>query len=233
MRKKKKYFLIPIIVVLSLVVIYFGSEALAIYRLGLKRVCIAKMSLPQRTEIVEEYLDYIYVPKAYISEETYLTKEGVIGKYVKLDAYIPKGSLFYKDALEDKEHMKDGLHLELENEEVTYDLFVKDIKVNPAHLLKGMSVDLYLTVNRKEVVSDLILSGARIIGLYDVNNREIKNNNDSQTLGTISIAIKKEMVPYLNKAIAIGEVILLVGSNLYDKPNIYLNTTSSIFDLLS
>lgn len=233
MRKKKKYLLIPLIIILSLGIIYFGSEALAIYRLGLRKVCIAKLSIPQRTKIIEDYLDYIYVPKAYLNEETYVSEYDVVGKYVKLDAYIPKGSLFYKDILEIKDDMKDYLHLELQNDEVTYDLFTKDVKVNPAHLLKGMNVDLYLTINRKDVDSDLLISGARIIGLYDVNNKEIKNNNDSQTLGTISIAIKKDMVPYLNKAIVIGEVSLLVGNNLYDDEQMFLNKESKIFEFLS
>lgn len=233
MKKRKKYFLIPIVILLILAIIYFGSELLAIYRLGLTKVVVAKMSLPQRTLIEEDLLDYIYVPKAYLNNNTYTSKEEVLNKYVKQNSYIPAGSLFYKDILENKSDMKDGPHLDLKKDEVTYDLFTKDIKVNPAHLLTGMNVDLYLTVNKKEVISDLLISGARIIGLYDVNNKQIKSNNDNYTLGTISIAIKKDMVPYLNKAIAIGEVSLIVGSDLYDDSRIYLNSSSKIFDLLS
>lgn len=233
MKKKKKYLLIPIIVLLIAAIIYFGSELLAIYRIGLTKVCVANMSLPQRTKIVDEYIDYIYVPKAYINENAYTDKDEVLDKYVKLDSYIPKGSLFYKDNLEATSDMKDILHLELNKNEVTYDLFVKDIKVNPAHLLKGMNVDLYLTVKGKEVVSDLFISGARIIGLYDVNDKEIKNNKEDYTLGTVSIAVNKDMVPYINKAIAIGEVSLVVGSELYGNNKMYLNNTSKIFDLLT
>ena len=128
--------------------------------------------------------------------------------------------------------MKDNVHMELRKDELTYDLFVRDIKVNPAHLLKGMNADLYLTINRKEIVSDLFISDIRIIGLYDVNNKEIKDYDHESTLGTISIAVKRNMVPYLNKAIAIGEVNLLVSSKLYEENSPSMNETSIIFDYL-
>lgn len=233
MKKRKKFFLIPIFVLLIFAILYFGSELLAIYRLGLTKVVVAKMSLPQRTMIKEDLLEYIYVPKEYVKDNAYLSKEEVLDKYVKLNSYIPKGSLIYKDFVEDKSNMKDGLHLDLKKDEVTYDLFIKDIKVNPAHLLTGTNVDLYLTINKKEIVSDLLISGARITGLYDINNKEIKANNDNYTLGTISIAIKKDMVPILNKAITIGEVSLIVGSDLYNNGSASLNSSSKIFDLLS
>ena len=231
MRKKKKYLLIPLIVLLCLAVLYFGSEAIAIYRLGLKKVCVSKMNLPSRSEIKEEYLDYIYVPKAYINENVLIKKEDILGKYVRLSSAVPKGSLFYKDALDSLDEMADGLHLILNDDEISYDLFYKDVKANPGHLLKGMNVDLYLTINRKEVMSDLLISGARIIGLYDVNNKEIKNINDS-SLGIITLAIKKEMVPYLNKAIVIGDVSLLVANDLYEDKQMYMNTSSAIFEML-
>lgn len=232
MKKKKKCYLIPIIVILILAIIFLSSELLSIYKLGLTKICVAKMSIPQRTEIIEEYIDYVFVPKGYINENTYTDENDVIGKYVKLDSYIPKGSLFYKDNLEKKDDIKDLLHLELNNDEVTYDLFIKDIKVNPAHLLKGMKVNLYLTVKGKEVFSDLLLSGTRIIGLYDVNNNEIKNTRSDYSLGTISIAVKKEYVPVINKAIVIGDVSLIVGNDLYDDKEMSLNSKSEIFNLL-
>ena len=233
MRKKKNTWKYVVSVLLLIAIVYLSSELFAMYRLGLTKVCIAKVSIPERTMISEEYLDYIEVPKAYINDDCYLLKEEVVGKYVKLDAYIPKGSIIYRDFLEGSDNMKDYLHLELGKDEVTYDLFVRDIKVNPAHLMKGMNVDLYLTINRKEIMSDLLISGARITGLYDVNDKEIKNNNDNYSLGTISIAVKREMVPYINKAIAIGEVSLLVSSDLYSDKEMYLNDTSKIFEQLS
>lgn len=233
MRKKNKLICFAIIAV-ALAIIYFGSELLSLIKLGLTDVYIAKVSIPSRTEILDDYLDVIKVPKAYINDQIIRNKNEIIGKYSKLGVYIPKGSIIYYDQLESKEKMSDLLHLGLNNDEVTFDLLAKDIKVNPAHLLKGMNVDLYLTINKKEVISDLLISGARIIGLYDINNKEIINNSSDRKLGTISLAIKRDMVSYLNKAIAVGEVSLIVGNNLYDDNyKMYLNSSSQIIEYLS
>ena len=232
-RKKKKILcIIPLIVILSLAIIYFGSDLLAIYKIGLTDVYVAASSIPQRTIISKDLLEIKKVPKVYIDNNIYTDLFNIEGKYVKLGSYIPKGSLIYKEALDDVDNMKDYVHMELKNGEVTYDLFARDIKVNPAHLLKGMNADLYLTINRKEIVSDLLISNVRIIGLYDVNNKEIKDFDKDSTLGTISIAVKKNMVPYLNKAIAIGEVSMLIGSDLYDNKSSTMNSSSIIFNYL-
>lgn len=232
MKKKKKFILIPVVIILSITILYFGSELLAIYRIGLTKVCVSKMSLPQRTFISEDYIDYIYVPKAYINNDTFIKKEDIVGKYVKLNAYIPKKSMFYKDFLDDKNNMSDLPHLELKDDEVSYDLFIKDVKTNPGNISKGMNGDLYLTIERKDVVSDLLISGVKIIGLYDVDNKEIKNG-DNSSLAIITLAIKKDMVSYINKAIAIGDLSLIIGSDLYEDKEMLLNSSSEIFELLS
>lgn len=233
MKKSKKILISIALVFLSILLIVGSVFFLTRHFLKLQDVYVANVSIPERNLIEEEYLDVIQVPTYFLSDEVILDKNEIIGKYVKLNAYIPKGSYIYKEVLEDKDQMIDGLHFDLNKDEATYDLFVRDIKVNPAHLLKGMNVDLYLTVNRKDIISDLLISGARITGLYDVNNKEIKNNNDNSTLGTISIALKEEMIPYVNKAIAIGEVILVVSSNVYDNQDMYMNKSSKVFELLS
>lgn len=231
-KKKKNVLIIVVIVVLSLAIIYFGSDLLAIYKLGLTEVYVANTSIPQRTIMNKDLLETKKVPKTYVDENIYTDISEIEGKYVKLDSYIPKGSLIYKEALDDISSMKDNTHMALNKGEVTYDLFARDIKVNPAHLLKGMNVDLYLTINRKEIVSDLFISDARVIGLYDVNNKEIKDYDRESALGTISIAVNENMVPYLNKAITIGEVNLIIGADLYETKMPTMNSSSIIFNYL-
>ena len=231
-KKKNNVLIIVVIVILSIAIIYFGSDLLAIYKLGLTEVYVSSTSIPQRTVMNKDLLEKKKVPKAYVDENIYTDLIEIEGKYVKLNSYIPKGSLIYKEALDDVSNMKDNAHMELNKGEVTYDLFARDIKVNPAHLLKGMNVDLYLTINRKEIASDLLISDARVIGLYDVNNKEIKDYDRDSTLGTISIAVKEDMVPYLNKAITIGEVNLIIGADLYETKVPSMNSSSIIFNYL-
>ena len=229
----KKQTLLKIILILILDIILIGllSYLISWYRLGLTRVYVSAYDIGEREKIDKLYLKTILVPKAYVSDDIYLEEKDIVNKYTKLNVIVPKGSLFYKSLLEDFSDMKDSSHFLLEENQVTYDLNVREIDVNPANILKGMRCDLYFTLNRQEVISDLLIEDAKIIGLYDLNNQQIVDNHT--TLNIISIAIDKEMVTYLNKALAIGEIKLIVGNDLFADNKVKINLSETILKYLS
>ena len=229
--KKQTLLKIILIFILDIILIGLLSYLISWYRLGLTRVYVSAYDIGEREKIDKLYLKTILVPKAYVSDDIYLEEKDIVDKYTKLNVTVPKGSLFYKSFLEDFSDMKDSSHLLLEDNQVTYDLYVKDIDVNPANILKGMRCDLYFTLNRQEVISDLLIEDAKIIGLYDLNNQQIVDNHT--TLNIISIAIDKEMVTYLNKALAIGEIKLIVGNDLYADNKVKINLSETILKYLS
>ena len=112
------------------------SYLISWYRLGLTRVYVSAYDIGEREKIDKLYLKTILVPKAYVSDDIYLEEKDIVNKYTKLNVIVPKGSLFYKSFLEDFSDMKDSSHLLLEDNQVTYDLYVKDIDVNPALAVK-------------------------------------------------------------------------------------------------
>lgn len=229
--KKQTLLKIILIFILDIILIGLLSYLISWYRLGLTRVYVSAYDIGEREKIDKLYLKTILVPKAYVSDDIYLEEKDIVNKYTKLNVIVPKDYLFYKSFLEDFSDMKDSSHLLLEDNQVTYDLYVKDIDVNPANILKGMRCDLYFTLNRQEVISDLLIEDAKIIGLYDLNNQQIVDNHT--TLNIISIAIDKEMVTYLNKALAIGEIKLIVGNDLYADNKVKINLSETILKYLS
>lgn len=229
---KKKYILYLLLFIVIFGLIYIGSSIMANLRLGLTEVYVSKLNIPERTMIEENFIKKIKVPKAFIGENYYQSKDDIVGKYVKQNACVSKDSMFYKNLIESVDEMKDGVHTKLLKGQVTYDLFIKDISVNPAHLTEEMYVDLYLTINRKEVISDLLISGTKIIGLYDNKGQEIRANEINANLSTISIAINPDMVSYLNKAITIGEISIIVNSDLYAKREVKMNLSQDLLNYI-
>lgn len=233
MKKGKINILIVIgVVILVLTSSYFLSSFLANYRLELKDVYIAKVDIRRRRLVDKSYLTKIKVPKAYLNENVYIDEEDIVGKYVISDGFIAKGSLFYKDYLQDEDEMEDAYFTRLNNNETAYDLRVKDIFVNTASLKQGQYLDIYLTINRKEVISDLLIKGARVVGVYDNQNKEVINNKDAN-IQTITIAIDSKMIPILNKALAIGEIRLTANSNIYDDQTCTMNLSEEMLKYLS
>ena len=231
-KKVKRSLFIIIGILFSLVVLFISLYFYFDYRLGMKEVAIAKYSLKNRTLISEEEIEIVKVPKAYLNEEVLISKEDIIGKYVKINTLVPKGSFFYKGALDEFENVKDKLNSELFKDEVNFDISVNNIKVNQAYLTKGMYVDIYLTINTDRVLSDLLINNVRIIGLYDISHQEIKDYDKGSFLQDISLAVNKEALPYLNKAEVIGELSIVVSNDSYKNVDSKLNKKSAIFTYL-
>ena len=94
--------------------------------------------------------------------------------------------------------------------------------------------DLYLTISNKDnLISDLLLSNARIIGFYDQNGKEILDYDKQTRVYIVSIAVNKEDVAILNKALVIGEIRAVVGEKTYDTNlRAAQNASSEIYTLL-
>ena len=200
-------------------------------KLAMTEVCIAAYDLPPRTPITEKELTRLKVPEAYLNENV-LSEDEIMGKSVRIDSLIPKGSFIYRGAVEETENMKDRISADLKEGEVGYDIYVNDIKVNQSYLLRGIYVDIYLTVNKDRVLSDLLLNNVRIIGLYDIRHNEIKDYDRESVLESICLAVPKDCVSYLNRAAVIGDLSISVGDNIYRDVPTRLNTEGDIFEYL-
>ena len=193
--------------------VFLGIKYYTKYAVGYTAVYVASHNITQRTQISRQDLELIEVPKDYL-KDVYVDIDDIAGKYVKLSYSIPKGSLIYKSALE--ADIKDLAHTLLKENEVNYDLYTNDIKINTANLAKNMYIDLYLTINRHDrPISDILLSNARITGLYDANDKVINDYDGDTRVYIISIAIDKNDISILNKAQVLGNISCVVNKNTY------------------
>lgn len=212
--------------------LYFSISAYLKYSNDYVPVYVASHQISQRTRITEKDLSEMRVPKEFLNDEVYRKKEDILDKYVKLSHSVPKGSLFYRTALESD--IKDLAYTLLMKGQVNYDVYANEVKVNTGSLNTGMYVDLYLTINTNEKpVSDLLLEYCRIVGLYDTNGKQILNYDNESRVGIISLAVEKNDVSIINKALALGEIRIVAGPGTYSSDlRSRLNSSSQLFDYL-
>ncbi|MBO4919368.1 MAG: hypothetical protein J5365_04350 [Erysipelotrichaceae bacterium] len=228
----KKILLILIPSVLMAICLYFSIRAYQKYSENYVDVYVASHQISQRTLISEKDLTVLKVPKEFINEDVYAKKESILGKYVRLSYSIPKGSLFYKTALETD--IKDLAYTLLLKGQASYDIYTNEVKVNTGNLNTGMYVDLYLTINTNEKpVSDLLLEYCRIIGLYDANGKQILNYDKESRVGIMSLAVDRNDVSIINKAMTVGELRIVASPGTYSTDLLSrLNSSSALFDYL-
>ena len=213
--------------------LYFSLSAYLTYREDYVEVYVASHNLSQRNRISDQDLEKRKLPKQYLSKDIFLDKEEILGKYVKLSCLIPKGAFFYKGFLQ--EDIKDLAHTLLRQGEVNYDIYVSEVKVNAGSLDVGMYVDLYLSVgsSHEKPESDLLIENCRITGLFDGQGKMIQSYDPDSKAVIISLALMKEDVSYLNKALMVGNISVIVNSTTYAiNSSSHLITDSEVFKYL-
>ena len=226
-----------ILIILAAVLLLSFSLFLSVrtyleYRQDYVDVYVASHQIAQRTFLSDKDLTVVRLPKQILNEEILNDPDLIKGNYVKLSYSIPKGSLFYRTALESD--IKDLANTLLMNGQVSYDLYVGEIKINSGNIATGIYVDLYLTVSKDEKpISDLLIRDCRIIGLYDGNGKQILNYDTDSRVQIVSLAINEEEAILINKSLKIGELSVIVSSKAYQNP-VYstLNRDSAVLDYL-
>lgn len=226
-----------ILIIISSTLVIVGGLLLGVkfyteYRIGFTNVYVACHQLSQRKQIDIDDLQEISIPKDYLSDDVYVDLNDIVGKYVKLSYSIPKGSLIYRGAIESD--IKDLANTLLRDGEVNYDIYTSEVKINTANIAKNMYIDMYLTINNNDKpISDLLLSNARITGLYDSNNKPILDYDNDTRVSIISLAVNKQDVNVLNKAQVVGDINCVINNSAY-KMNLstVLNSKSKLFEYL-
>ena len=196
-------------ILIAFLFVYFSLEKVDVY--------VADRLIKPKEIIAESDLKKISLPKAFIMDNVIISKEEIIGKNPIMDYTVLRNAFFYKGSLEDKDESKDGVYLKKEEGYVSYDLFIDDIKVNPSSLIKGMSIDLYLTVeNDQQIKSDLLFDHVKIGEIYDKDGKKILSSDTVSKAYILTLNLQEEYVGILNEALKIGEVSLIVPEDTYE-----------------
>ena len=96
-------------------------------------------------------------------------------------------------------------------------------------------MDLYLSVgsSHEKPESDLLIENCRITGLFDGQGKMIQSYDPDSKAVIISLALMKEDVSYLNKALMVGNISVIVNSTTYAvNSSSHLITDSEVFKYL-
>jgi len=137
--------------VLCIALVAFGVSVLYIkHELELVEVYVAKDDLSARTLLDESRIQIIKVPKAYLSENVVTKKNDIVGKYIKLNVSIPKGSLIYQSSIESIDSAIDEPALLLNVNQAVFAIDV-NISSTSGNTLQNVSkVDLYARIKHKQ-----------------------------------------------------------------------------------
>ncbi len=201
-------------------------------QLDLVEVIVAKHDMSPRTKITEEDLKKIELPKAMISSDHYTTTNDVLNLYVKIQHFIPKGSLIFHSSLETLDNSIDTPSLMLKEQQALMSLNVDIIKTAGKTIQAGQKIDIYgaLKLNRETYVDRLFMN-VRVLGVLDKSGEEI-TDNPKQIPKIMLVAIHQDFVSILTKLIAIGEITITTTAGYDYESECILNEESPLLEFL-
>ena len=188
-------------------------------RLDLIEVVTAKEDIPPRTVIDESHLDTLWIPSVYADEKAYVSKHEVLGMLTASKGFIPSGSLFYKSALFDSDDINDGVLFDLKEGQVLFAVETNLVQLAANALMENQVIDIYVTLEDRErnhVFSEL-LRGVRILGVKDHQGLDLDHPKSSGSPHILQLAISKEALPVLQKALDLGEISYYASNDAYQR----------------
>ena len=224
-------------VVLAIFVLYFAYTMRVKNAINPVSVPYAAEQINAATQITESMISTIQVPPSMLTGDVILNKGDIIDKYAAVDTVIPKGSLFYKRSVVEKEQLPTNIILEYPK---GYDLFKLDVNTSTTYgnsIYPGNYVNIWLKATYKfdeetvtqqpkadQIMFGQLIENVQVLAVKDSAGRPVfQNLDEGRVPAQIIFALPTEYFVLLNKALYMRTYdtqIVLVPTNesLKDEP---------------
>ena len=145
------------------------------------KVPVAASTIQPRTQITSQMIKYVDVPKAYITDNAITTEDKILEKYANYNTVIPEGSMFYKEAVTEKEALPNYVLTLLKEGEYAVTFKLSNSNVTDASgIMPGDKIDIYMRVKTNEgsVMLGKLLENVEILAVTDNDGNNVYEVND-------------------------------------------------------
>lgn len=200
-------------VLLAVVVLYVGYNYRIKSAINPISVPYAKQTLSPREKITSDMIGSTKVPPAMIKGDAITNVSQIVGKYVSADTIIPKGSLFYTDAVVSASDLPDSIIYNYPEGWVLVNMSVNTESTYGNKIFPGNYIDIYLKAVNKidegnitkdtkdKIMVGKLLENVKVIDVVDSNGSSVfENMQDVKTPAQIIFAVPEEYHILLRKA---------------------------------
>lgn len=203
-------------VVLGIVILYVAYNMRVKSAINPVSVPYALQDISPGTQITSDMVGTRQVPPSMLEGEVLLSKSDVIDKYSNADTVIPKGNVFYKRTVVEKEQLPGNIILEYPK---GYVLFNLDATTNSTYgnsVYPGNYIDIWLKAVTKidendanaihstkanMVMYSKLISNIKVLAVQDSNGDPVFSNLDEEKQpASIIFALPEDMFVLLKKA---------------------------------
>ena len=202
-------------VILAILVLYFAYTMRISSAINPINVPYAVEQIKAGTQITESMISTRPVPPAMLDGDVILNVGEIIDKYASADTVIPKGSLFYKRAVVEKEQLPGSIILDYPKNYVLYNLPVDTKSTYGNSVFPGNYIDIWLKAVNKltddqintgtrdadKIMYGKLISNIKVLAVKDSTGQPVfQNIDENKTPSMVVFALPQEYYVLLKKA---------------------------------
>ena len=201
-------------VILAIIVLYFAYTMRINSAIHPVSVPYAAEQIKAGTQITESQISTREVPPSMLDGEVILNVGEIVDKYAAADTVIPKGSLFYKRAVVEKEQLPGSIILDYPKNYVLYNLKVDTNSTYGNSVFPGNYVDVWLKAEVKladdqiagnsaanKVMYGKLISNVKVLAVKDASGQAVfQNMDENRAPAMVVFALPQEYYVLLSKA---------------------------------
>ena len=204
-------------VVLAIFVLYFAYTMRIKSTLNPVTVPYAATQILSGTQITEDMISTRQVPPSMLEGDVIQDIGAIVDKYTAADTIIPKGSLFYRRAVVEREELPDNIILQYPKGYVLYNLAVSTESTYGNSVMPGNYIDIYLkavnkmaenpdgtqilTADADKVMLGKLIANIPVLAVKDSSGQPVFQNMDEERVPSMVVfAVPEEYYILLKKA---------------------------------
>ena len=196
---------VTIIGVIAVIAILFVGYKIQVNNavVPVPNIPIASETIQPRTKITAEMLTYVDMASVAVPENVYRIDTQVIGKYSNYNTIIPKGSMFYKEALIVESELPDSAFVKVPKGKIPYNFPVTIDSTYGNSIFPENYIDLYMKAEDEtgKVLVGRLIENVKVLAVKDSTGRHVfENTTEARTPAFIIFALDPEMNILLRKA---------------------------------
>lgn len=209
-KNKNTVTILGILAILGL--LYWGYSSRINGAVSPVSVPVAATTIQPRTEITADMISTVEVPSIVVTDNVYRSVEAIIGKYTAVNTVIPQGSMFYYEAVINKQDLPDSAFIEVGEGKIPYLFSVDLISSFINSIYPGNKIDIYMKAEDQsgKVMIGKLIADLEVIAVKDSNGQDVfENTEENRQSAYLVFGLDEEMHILFRKATYLGGVELI------------------------
>ncbi|MEG0022047.1 MAG: hypothetical protein RSB77_01555 [Bacilli bacterium] len=169
-------------VIAVLVLLYWGYSSQVSNAVKPVTVPVAARTIQPRTQITADMISTIEISQIAVVENVYKDSNQIIGMYSNVNTVIPIGSMFYSEALIEKDNLPDSAFFEIAEDEIPY-LFSVNMETTFGNsIFPGSKIDIYMKAvdEDNKIMVGRLLKDVKVLAVKDGAGDDVFENTEEK-----------------------------------------------------